>query len=713
MPSAILIAAVLLGAIVALPATALAYIGPGAGFALVSSFFVLIVAFLLALFTILTLPVRTIYLFFRRRKTRKSTRARRVIVLGFDGMDPDLCRQYMAAGKLPNLKRLGESGTFKNLATTTPSISPVAWSSFSTGVNPGKHGIFDFFTRNPRNYQPVLSSAIISSRTKLFKLGPFKFPRIVNTVKFLRKSTSFWKILGQHKIFSTVLRVPITFPPEKFYGTCLSAMCAPDLRGTQGSFTLLSSAKAQQDSDTKGTIVPLDFQGDNFSSHIPGPTIQQLANDPGLNSSDSHTLTIPVTGKVNRTTKSVSLTVPDGEINLQAGEYSDWVKLTFKIGLGKKVGGIVKFLVTEFEPDLKIYITPINIDPEQPSLPISHPFYYSICLAKLHGSFSTLGLAEDTWALNEGVIDEKAFLEQAYDICASREAAFLDNIRRSKEGLLVSVLDTTDRIQHMFFRYLAADHPANAGKDTETHKDAILDVYERSDRLTGQVLDEIDDRDILFVISDHGFKPFKWGINLNSWLWQQGYLVLKDGIKPGGQWLAGTDWSKTRAYAMGLTGIFVNTEGREKEGIVKPGAERNALLIELQKKMEDILDMERGIKPINRAIIADKALRGPYVREAPDIFPGFRKGYRISWNSAVGKISDAVVEPNTKRWSGDHCLDPDLVPGVIFSNWRIEDDDPAIVDLAPTILNIFGLSKPQFQDGKVLKIDAPAKVSDP
>ncbi len=688
----ILITFIILG-VTGLPDTALAYIGPGAGFALVSSFFVLIIAFLLALFTILTLPVRTIYLFFKRRKISKNIRARRVIVLGFDGLDPVLCRKYMAEGKLPNLKKLGEAGVFKELATTTPSISPVAWSSFSTGVNPGKHGIFDFFTRDPRNYQPVLSSAIISAKTRFLKLGPFKFPRVVNTVKFLRKSTSFWKILGVHKIFSTVLRVPITFPPEKFYGTCLSAMCAPDIRGTQGSFTLLTSSQAQLDSDTKGTIVPINFKGDNFTSQIPGPAVQQ----------DGKEITIPLRGKINRADKSIRLILPHNEITLKTGLYSDWQKLTFKIGTGKKVCGIAKFLITEFEPDLKIYITPINIDPEHPSLPVSHPFYYSICLAKLHGSFTTLGLAEDTWALNEDIIDEKAFLEQAYDICESREKVFLDNLKRSKEGLLIAVLDTTDRIQHMFFRYHDADHPANIGRDQDKHKNAIQDVYEHSDRLVGKVLQEIDDKDLLLIISDHGFKPFKWGVNLNTWLWQEGYLVLKAGAKPGGQWLADTDWSKTKAYAMGLTGIFINTRGREKEGIVKPGKERNSLLQELKEKMENIIDDGNGIKPINRAIIADNALRGPYVREAPDIFPGFREGYRISWNSAVGKISDKVIEPNTKRWSGDHCLDPNLVPGVIFSNWRIEDEAPAIIDLAPTILEVFGLPKEKFQDGKVLR----------
>lgn len=611
--------------------------------------------------------------------------ARRIIVLGFDGMDPELCQQFMAHGKLQNLKKLSEKGSFKKLATTTPSISPVAWSTFATGVNPGKHRIFDFFTRDPRNYLPVLSSALISTGKNGKKA----------TVKLLRKSTSFWKLLGKSKIFSTVLRVPITFPPEKFYGSCLSAMCVPDLRGTQGSFTLFTS-EPEESQPSKGEIITIKVQEESISFRIPGPTF--------MKDGKNRISTIQVKGAIDKKNKTITLELPGETIVLQEGQYSPWQRLIFKAGFRQEVSGIARFLITEMSPNLKIYLTPINIDPEHPSLPISHPFYYSICLAKLHGPFSTLGLAEDTWALNEEIIDEQAFLTQAHDICTEREAAFLDNFQKSTDGLLVTVFDTTDRIQHMFFRYQDQDHPANEGKDTVAHKNAILDIYERSDQLVGKVMEQINKDDLLLVISDHGFKPFKWGVNLNTWLWQEGYLILKEGTSPGKDWFTDVDWQKTRAFAFGLAGIFINTKGREKQGIVKPGKEKQALILELQEKLEAIEDKPRQQKPINRAILATKQLSGPYVKEAPDIFTGFNIGYRVSWNSAIGIITDRVIEPNTKHWSGDHCLDPELVPGVIFSNWQINDDSPALMDMGPTIMDIFGLPKQKFHDGKVLDI---------
>ena len=684
--------------LVAMPATAQAYIGPGAGFALVSSFFILIIAAILALFSILTLPVRATYLFFKRRHIAKYIKAKRVIVIGFDGLDPLLCQRFMNEGKLPNLARLAATGTFKPLATTTPSISPVAWSTFATGVNPGKHNIFDFFTRNLKTYQPVLSSALISSAKKQKKIGPFTFSTPKTTVSLLRKSTSFWKILGESKIFSTILRVPITFPPEKFYGACLSAMCAPDLRGTQGSFTLLTGLP-KGEGPQKGTVIHFLVHDNRFTTEIPGPEFPvDGKNQP---------LTLSLQGTINHKDESVTLIAGEETITLRQGHYSPWTSLRFKAGR-KTIHGIARFLLTTLAPQPQIYVTPINIDPEHPSLPISHPFYYSICLAKLHGPFATLGLAEDTWALNEDIIDETAFLTQAYDICHERETAFLDSLSKTHDGLLTNVFDTTDRIQHMFFRYLDPDHPANLGKEMTLHQNAILDVYERSDRLAGQVLNTITPQDLLLVISDHGFKAFKWGVNLNTWLWQEGYLVLKDGAAPGSEWFADVDWSKTRAYAFGLAGIFINTHGRERMGLVRPGAEKQALLIELQERLEGIVDQARGSKPIRRAMLASRDLSGPYVKDAPDIFPGYEEGYRASWNSAIGKISEQVIEPNRKRWSGDHCLDRDLVPGVLFSNWRVDDEAPALMDLAPTILNIFGVPKPKFQDGKVLSINKPA-----
>jgi len=683
------------------PSLADAYIGPGAGFALVSSFFILIVAVLLALFSLLTLPIRVSYLFFRRRKIARKMKAKRVIVVGFDGLDPALCRQFIAEGLLPNLSQLARLGTFKPLRTTTPAISPVAWSTFATGVNPGKHAIFDFFTRNPKTYQPILSSALISLAKKVIRLGPFRWRRQQTTVSLLRKSTSFWKILGNHKIFSTILRVPITFPPEKFYGACLSAMCAPDLRGTQGSFTLLTAAPPEQ-GPKKGTVLHFTISNDCFLVNLPGP---ELALRGKL-----EVITIPIHGKINRQDNQIKLTVGNETLTLTSGRYSPWTPMTFKAGRAK-VHGIARFLLTTISPYPEIYITPINLDPEHPSLPISHPFYYSICLAKQHGPFATLGLAEDTWALNEGIIDDDAFLTQAYDICQERETAFLDSLSKTTEGLLVNVFDTTDRVQHMFFRTLDTNHPANLGKDISRHQRAISEVYQRSDRLVGQVLKQISGQDLLLILSDHGFTSFTWGVNLNTWLWQEGYLVIKDGGQAGREWLADVDWSKTRAYAFGLAGIFINTQGRERQGIVKPGADKQALLLEIQSRLEGLVDPDRETRPIRRAILANHALSGPYSKEAPDIFAGYNKGYRVSWNSAIGKISDKVIEPNDKPWSGDHCVDPELVPGVLFSNWAMTDEAPALMDIAPTILDVFGIERPAFQDGQLLNLCRPSTQS--
>jgi len=689
--------------LLSLTSLAEAYIGPGAGFALVSSFFILIIAALLAFFTILSWPVRAVIIFLKRRKIKAKIKVRRVIIVGFDGLDPGLCNLYMAQGKLPNLSKLREQGSFYPLQTTTPAISPVAWSTFTTGVNPGKHRIFDFFTRDPKTYLPVLSSALISVSEKIWSLGPFRLPVQKTVVTLLRKSTAFWKILGEKKIFSTILRVPITFPPEKFYGACLSAMCTPDLRGTLGSFTYYTTEKSTDHIDpVEGALVNLKMNGKTFETKISGPSLRKNKTE--------FVLTISVKGEIDKTRNTVTLDIGNETVTLKQGDYSPWIKLVFKAGFWKKISGVARFLVIETAPNLKLYMTPINIDPEQPALPISHPFYYSVCLSKIHGPFATLGLAEDTWALNQGVIDEGAFLQQSYDIYEERKTLFLDNLKKTKEGLLVSVFDTTDRIQHMFFRYLSEDHPANTDKDTVTYKNAIEQLYEKADHLVGRILMEIDERDLLLIVSDHGFKSFKWGVNLNTWLWQEGYLVLKQGKSPGNDWFADVDWLKSRAFAFGLAGIFINTKGREKLGIVNPGEEKNALLDELKTKLEALYDDNHGKKPVRRGILASEALHGPYVTDSPDLFIGYEEGYRTSWNCAIGKITTDVVEDNKRRWSGDHCLDPELVPGVLFSNWRGGDLLPSICDIAPTVLNMFGIEKPAFHDGNVLDLQPPSKT---
>ena len=677
--------------------TALAYIGPGAGFAFISSFFIFFLTGILAFVTILTWPVRAALLYFRRRKSLKNRKVKRVVVLGLDGFDPSLAQRFMRKGKLPHFLKLKKRGSFRALRTTMPSISPVAWSTFSTGVNPGKHRIFDFYTRDPKNYMPVLSSAEISTSKQFLKIGFLRIPLKKAQAKFLRKSTSFWKILGEYGIFSTVLRVPITFPPEKFYGACLSAMCTPDLLGTQGTFTLFTTENPETIGQaTNGRTVSLDLENNRFNSLIIGP--------PAGDNGNGEALSIPLTGQIDSEQESVKLNIGRTTLELDKGIYSPWVKLEFKAGIRKRIHGIARFLLTGLKPHLKIYMTPINIDPEKPALPISQPLYYSAIISKLHGPFASLGLAEDTWALNARVIDEGAFLKQAYDIYDERKQQLLDALKKTSEGMITAVFDTTDRIQHMFFRYLSPDHPANKDKDTTLHKDAINQLYRKMDELVGEIQGVLRLDDLLIIISDHGFKAFKWGVNLNSWLWQEGYLVLKEGAGPGAEWFAEVDWPRTRAYALGLTGIFFNLRGRERLGLVQRGEESLTLQHEIKQKLENLYDENTHMRPIKRVILSQESLQGPYTGEAPDLFIGYNKGYRASWNSAVGRITDQVIEPNTRSWSGDHSIDPDLVPGVFFSNWKLADKTPAIEDIAPTLLHLFGVGKSGFHDGKVLSM---------
>lgn len=672
----------------------LAYVGPGAGFALVSSFFFLFVAVILIFFSIASWPIRAFFLSFKRSKFKRSRKVKRVIVLGFDGMDPKLTTSFMNDGFLPNLTLLKNEGTFEPLKTTYPPMSPVGWSTFATGVNPGKHQIFDFFTRDKKNYIPILSSTKTTYEKKSISFFFWKYNFVKTSITLLRKSTSIWKLLSESKIFSIVLRVPITYPPEKIYGTCLSAMCTPDLRGTQGSYTFYSSDQNEYNSN-KNSVVLLNIDGNNFSTEITGPEVK-------INN-EKITLKIPLRGELNKNKQLVEIIIIDEKLILKKGEYSPWVRLDFNNGRKNIANGIVRFLLTEISEHIKIYMTPININPEDPNLPISHPFYYSISLAKVHGYFSTLGLAEDTSALNDGVIDEQAFLDQAYDIYEERKKIFLDNVKKTDEGLVVSVFDITDRVQHMFFRYMVEDHPANVGKDTVVHKNAIRDVYSKMDDLVAEVKKELRKDDLLFVVSDHGFTKFTYGVNLNTWLWKNGYLFFKTESPFGDSWLRNVDWKRTKAFAYGLTGIFVNTIDRESLGIIKRGRERIEIMQELKQRLEELNHDEKDTKAIRKVYFSDDVMKGPYSNESPDLIIGYEDGYRASWTCATGKITPQIFEPNTQRWSGDHCIDPEIVPGVLFSNSKMEmGQKPALVDLAPTIINLFGIDKQSYHDGKIL-----------
>lgn len=696
----------------ALAPAAEAYVGPGAGFALVGSLLAVLSALLAGALAMLLWPLRALLRAIRRRRSQRRARVKRVVVLGLDGLDPTLCEQWMAEGALPNFSALAAEGTFNRLRTTYPAISPVAWSSFMTGVDPTRHNVFDFLNRDLRTYQPRLSSSEIGAPTRTVRVGDWVIPLGRPLLRGLRKSRAFWTILGEHGVLCNILRVPLTFPPEKFAGMLLSAMCVPDLRGSQGSFTYYTTSR---DEVAGGSTAPETTGGER---HLVAPDADGVIHTEILGPanplrSGAAPMSVPFTVKLLPAERACLLEIGGQRLRLVEREYSPWVRLVFKAGFGVRVYGIARFYMTHIESHFGLYVTPINIDPEHPALPISWPAYYSVYLAKLLGEFSTLGLAEDTWALNEEVIDEDAFLQQTLDHHQERERMFENALDTTRSGVVACVFDGTDRLQHMFFRYLDADHPANRGKDIARYRDTIRDMYVRVDELVGRVRKRMGADEMLMVISDHGFQSFRRGVNLNTWLKENGLLFLKEGVDSG-DWFDGIDWTRTKAYAFGLSGIYINQRGRESQGIVAAGEESEALKRQLIEQLSGLVDSDTGSTAINTVFDRDRINSGgPYRDNGADLVVGYNAGYRASWDSAVGKVSDRVFKDNTKAWSGDHCIDPRLVPGVLFCNWRVEAADPGIMDLAPTLLDLFGVAQPAYMNGVRLEVNNEPLAASP
>jgi predicted AlkP superfamily phosphohydrolase/phosphomutase len=672
-----------------------AYIGPGAGFALAGSFMAVFAAFFSALLMLLTWPVRLLWRAIFGWRALARSRFNRVVVLGLDGLDYTLTERMLAEGKLPHLETLRKQGCFKPLGTTLPSISPVAWSSFQTGTNPGKHNIYDFLTPDLNTYAPKLSSVEVRPPRRAIRLGRYRIPLGKADVRLLRKSRPFWNYLGDRGVFSSIIRVPITFPPEKVRGVLLSAMCAPDLRGTQGMFSYYTTRPGREGERTGGEVHRVVRNGDAVRADLIGPENPYLT--------ERRVLRAPFAVTIKGGERAV-LRIDGKKHELRRNKYTEWLRVPFHVAPGVKIHGLCRFLLLEAGAEFGLYVTPINIDSESPVMPISSPSVYSLYLTKRQGPFATLGLAEDTWALNEHVLGDQHFLQQCLDADREREAMFFDSLDKVRRGLCVVVFDGTDRLQHMFWRDIDPTHPARAEHPVPEGRNVIEDLYKSMDALVGRTMTKCRREDtLLMVISDHGFNGFRRGVDLNRWLAENGYLALHAGRRDE-EFLAGVDWSRTRAFAVGLSGIFINLKGKYAHGIVDPGHEADRLCEEIARRLTDLVDPQTGESVVKRTYITSKVYRGPYKDNAPDLIPGWQRGYRVSWETAIGRTTEAVFHDNTKAWSGDHCIDPSLIPGVLFSNHPVQAANPRLMDLGPTILQLFGVPVPEHMDGKALTV---------
>jgi predicted AlkP superfamily phosphohydrolase/phosphomutase len=657
----------------------------------------------------------------------------RVAVLGFDGMDPTLARRFMDEGKLPNLKALAESGTFATLASTQPSESPTAWSSFATGVNPGKHGIYDFLARDVATYLPDFSM-VRSEPAEFLWWFQTRPPRAVST----RGGTSFWVHAGRQGVPTRVLTVPVTYPPEEVpHGRLLSGLPLPDVRGTLGTFqfwgTDLSSFE-EGAAEFGGFLRRLSFEDGVAQTRLKGPENPRLRQEETALRARQHAgaldeagrarlgelsggkdVHVPLTLRWREGAPSVELEIQGTKLGLRAGEWSGWIPLTFSFTPLVRVHGMTQFHLVRADRDLQLYASPVNYDPRQePPLPLSHPEDFAAELARTLGVFRTLGWAESAdKALQEGRLDEAAFLYDADRAFDDRQRLILDGVGRDDWDLLVAAVETTDRVSHMMWRLIDPRHPMHDAALAARYGDAIEKVYRRADDLVGQVRQRLPPGAVLMVISDHGFHSFRRSVNLNTWLLQNGYLAFQgqEAVPPAdvaalsgrGRFFEGVDWSRTRAYAVGLGQIYFNLRGREAQGIVSEGAAYAALQEEIARKLLALADPATG-RPVMRAVYRrDDVYAGPYLRNAPDLQAGFDEGYRVGWNDSTGGIERAVVEDNQRRWSGDHCATAaEISGGVLFANRAIASPRPNILDLAPTVLRLLGVPPPGDLDGRPL-----------
>ncbi|WP_397568614.1 alkaline phosphatase family protein [Schlesneria sp. T3-172] len=687
--------------LLALPRPAEAYVGPGAGFALASSFFAVFAAMFSAFVMLFTWPFRLLIRHFFRKRPPGKMRFQRVVILGLDGLDHGLTTRMLAENKLPNLARLRDQGGFQRLGSTLPPISPVAWSSFQTGVNPGKHNIFDFLVPDEQTYRPRMSSVEIHPPRPLFRLGKWAFPFSRPDIRLLRKSRPFWSVLSEYGIFNCIIRVPVSFPPEKLNGVQLSAMCVPDLRGTQGEFTHFTTGLPEPlDGNTPQSAngpnrIRLTRAGNIITAELPGP--------PHPRGPEQGALKLPFRVTLHDA-ETAYLKIGREKRLLRRGEYTDWIPLEFKSGLSTTISGVCKFLLLATTPEIELYVTPINIAPQRPAMPIGYPKVYPVYLAKRQGPYATLGLAEDTWGLNESVLSDDQFHQQCLETDQEREAMFFDALDQVPRGLCVCVFDGTDRMQHMFWRYHDDQHPARPAEVPPTYEQAIEKLYARMDELVGRTMAKCAQKEtLLMVLSDHGFNSFRRGIDLNRWLELEGYLTVNDDRRDE-EYLAGIDWSRTRAFAIGLTGIFLNLKSRFSQGIIEDEGEADRLRTEITERLSALVDPENGRPPIRRIYQALQVYHGPYKSQAPDLIIGYEEGYRVSWEAANGQTSRDVFHANTRAWSGDHCVDPTVVPGVLFCNHSLLTESPRLLDIGPTVLDLFGVPTPGYMDGQVLSI---------
>lgn len=612
---------------------------------------------------------------------------KKVLVIGLDGLEGSIVEPMLNAGELPNLAKLRADGGFGRVATTNPAQTPVAWSTFATGVNPGGHGIFDFLRRDPGTYLPDIGL------NRYEQKNAFLPPKVVN----LRRGVPVWQRLTEAGIGSTIVRCPCTYPPDQLKGRILSGMGVPDLRGGFGAATFYTTDATATPRESEALVTVRPDGNGVIATHLIGPRHPKTRED----------CRMEITLKIDRAAKTVTLRSAGApqELVIHEGQWSDWLRVKFKLGMLQSAQGMLRFHLVRLEPEFELYASPVNFDPEFPLFPISTPASYSEELLGQIGPYATTGMVEDHTGLSNGRFSEEAYLDQCQEIWDERAAMMRLELERFDSGLFFCLFDTPDRVQHMLWRFREPNHPANREAPIRPGLErAIEEQYRKGDAVVGEALQYADDETLVVAMSDHGFQSFQRGVHLNKWLYDQGLLALRGGSKPGadaGDMLRNVDWGRTKAYALGLGGIYLNLKGREREGAVADD-EAEGLKAAIAKGLTGLHDDERGTLAVRSVATRDEVYQGPFAAEAPDLIVNCNAGYRLSWETGLGGVPDRLFDDNCKRWGGDHIIDPALVPGVLFMNRPFRGSGARLLDLAPTILDALGVPKDPGMEGSSL-----------
>jgi predicted AlkP superfamily phosphohydrolase/phosphomutase len=634
----------------------------------------------------------------KARVSRSS--GKKVIVIGIDGMDPRLCERMMQDSLLPRLTKLRASGGFSDLGTSIPPQSPVAWANFINGAGPGSHGIFDFIHRHPHEQCATFYSAaetvpgeggwdLGENRIQL-DFWPFNHKPPATLLR--RQGVPFWDYLDQAKIPSTFYDLPSNYPPSPSHHghhRCLCGMGTPDMLGTYGTYQhFAENGPDEPVEEGGGKRFTLKFVGETARAGLVGPE-NILLKSP-------RPIIVDFLVHRDRQANAAIIEVQGQKILLKEGQWSRWTKLTFELPwFTPNVSGICRFYLQEVAPNFRLYVTPINMNPAAPALQISEPPSFVKDVSKQIGLFYTTGFQEDHKARSNGVFADEEFLKQANMVLEERLALFERALDDYDDGLLFFYFSSSDLQSHMFWWDSDQEHPVRSADEAKTYFGHIKRLYQRLDQVVGDIQDRYGSLATIIVMSDHGFSNFGRQFNLNSWLRALGYLgppecksIMKD-----------IDWSKTVAYGLGINGLYLNLKGRERDGIVEPGDEQEALLTELATRLEGVADIN-GERVIRNVYRSDKVYSGNATGLAPDLIVGYCRGYRASWATCLGDLTDEVLLNNDQAWSADHCADALEVPGVLFSNAAIKAKNPSLVDLAPSILAEFGLASPSSMVGR-------------